>query len=323
MNNLPAQGAGVNAVSPGILDYFVNSLPKKPYCTNELGSLFIRDKDKAIRHKYIQHNDPFDLFWLVYDVDRPTAHFDWQDNHCPAPNITAMNPENGHAHLFYGLDCPVIRCEYNPKVHKSPIRYAAAIDVALTKKLEADFGYAGLISKNPIHPHWNVNVWEPVPYELADLAGWLDLEPYRDQRVRLPPIGLGRNCTLFDVCRRWAYREVRRGGYLNMDFFIHACLIHVEGINNEFPCPLPYSEVKAIAKSIGKWVYQHFTADGFIECRRKKNRASQAVRKSTAAARNEKIREYKAKYKAATMRKIAAVFNCSLGTVSNALKGYI
>lgn len=63
-----------------ILNSFKNNLPQKPYCADELSfGLKIRPAETAIKKRYLQYNKPTDLRWFVYDVDRPTAHFDWND----------------------------------------------------------------------------------------------------------------------------------------------------------------------------------------------------------------------------------------------------
>ena len=75
----------------------------------------------------------------------------------------AQNPQNGHAHLIYGLDVPVRTA---PDAKSAPLRYAAAVDCALRAVLGADEDYAGLICKNPLHPHWRVTEWEPRLYRV-------------------------------------------------------------------------------------------------------------------------------------------------------------
>lgn len=309
-----------------LLDLFQENLPQKCYCTDELGSLFVREKAHAIKRRYIQQNSPFELYWLVYDVDRPTAHFDWYDRNAPAPNMTAMNPENGHAHLFYGLEVPVLKCEFNPAVRKAPIRYAGAIDVALTKKLEADPGYAGFICKNPLHKHWNVQTVQPVPYDLHWLADYLDLEPYRDRRKHLPPIGLGRNCTLFDVSRHWAYRQIGKGGFLSEDFFVYEVTQYAGERNQEFSVPLPWVEVKATGKSIGRWTWKNMSPEGKRQWHISQNLKSQKVRKAKSEQRADEIRAYKEAHPELSNRKIAAIFTesrfkVSEFTIRKALRG--
>lgn len=301
-----------------LLELFTETIPRKPYCTDDLGHLEILVKTQALKRRYVQQNGPYDLRWLVYDVDRPTAHFDWYDHHAPAPNITATNLENGHAHLFYGLEVPVYK---QPEAHQAPLRYAASIDVALTKKLEADPGYSGLICKNPLHSHWNVQVWESVPYELNWLADYVDLEPYEDRRKYLPPIGLGRNCTLFDETRHWAYRQIRKGGFLSEDFFIYEVMAYAGQRNGEFPTPLPWTEVKATGKSIGRWTYRNMSLEGFREYQRRANKKSQAARKMKSADRADEIRAYKSKHPEASIRAISEKLGYSLGRINRALRG--
>lgn len=171
-------------VQPGTtLDLFRQRLPRKPYHTDALGEgLRIRDVQRAIEARYIQPNGPTHRYWLVYDVDRSGAALDWSDRGAPPPTIAAQNPTNGHAHLIYGLDVAVRTA---PDAKIGPLRYAAAVDCALRALLDADQGYAGLICKNPLHPHWRVTEWEPRLYELGDLDSWLDLTAYGDRRQAL------------------------------------------------------------------------------------------------------------------------------------------
>ncbi|WP_216658162.1 replication initiation protein, partial [Halomonas hibernica] len=169
--------------NPTNLALFRQRLPQKPYHTDVLGDgLRIRDVQRALSARYIQPNQPHRRYWLVYDVDRSGAVLDWYDRGAPPPTIVAQNPDNGHAHLIYGLDVPVRTA---PDAKSAPLRYAAAVDCALRALLDADPGYAGLICKNPLHPHWRVTEWESRLYELGDLDSWLDLSPYSDRRKRL------------------------------------------------------------------------------------------------------------------------------------------
>ncbi|MCK0754402.1 replication initiation protein [Chromohalobacter japonicus] len=250
---------------PTNLALFRQRLPQKPYHTdNPRHGLRIRDVQRALSSRYIQHNGPTHRYWLVYDVDRMTAALDWTDLGAPPPTIVAQNPENGHAHLIYGLDVPVRTA---PDAKSGPLRYAAAVDCALRALLGADEGYAGLIGKNPLHPHWRVTEWEPRLYELGDLDSWLDLSPYADRRKRLPQYGLGRNCNLFEYLRIWAYKAIRQG-WPEYGRWFEACLARAEGYNvAEFAGTkagrLPANEVKATAKSVAQYTHKHFSPEGF------------------------------------------------------------
>ncbi|MCL1958815.1 MAG: replication initiation protein [Spirochaetes bacterium] len=302
---------------PDVLDYFVASLPEKPYCTNRLGALIIQEKANALKNKYIQHNSPYECYWLVYDVDRPTAIIDWQDANAPTPTIIAMNPENGHAHLFYGLQNPVLTAEYNPKVHKSPIRYAASIDVAMTKKLEADPCYSKLISKNPIHNYWKVSIWQNELYDLPGLASHLDLEPYTDKRIDLEPLGLGRNCTLFKYTAKYAYKSYRKGGFLNNEFYWFDVENYAKNYNMNFTPPLPLREVYSIVRSVIKWTAAKHTQNGFTEIQRRRGLLSGISRKAKAGERRERIIEYIALCPWVSNVELANIFEVSISTINH------
>ena len=241
------------------LDLFRERLPRKPYHTAEFTTgLSIADVSRALGARYIQPNGPTHRHWLVFDVDHAAATLSWDDVGAPAPNITVTNRANGHAHLIYGLETP-IRTAPDGKV--APLRYAAAIEAALREKLGADLGYSGLICKNPLHTHWLVQVWEPASYDLSWLADYLDLSPYNG-RKQLPAYGLGRNCTLFEKTRQWAYKAIRQGwpGY---EAWLSAVIDRAIGYNVQFEPPLPANEVRHIAKSIAKWTHRNLTPAGF------------------------------------------------------------
>lgn len=302
------------------LDLFSDTIPKKPYCTDTLGSLDIRPAMSAIKRRYIQPNSPSDLRWLVYDIDRPTGYFDWYDRHGPTPNIVVRNRDNGHAHLLYGLEVPVYK---QPTAQKRPMRYAAAIDVALTEKLEADPGYAGLLCKNPLHPSWDVSIFEKSSYTLGWLADYVDLEPFRDKRIHLPPVGLGRNCTLFEVTRRWAYRQRRSPqGWLSVGFFIEAVTAYAAGYNLQTftKNPLPWAEVKATGKSIGKWTWENMDEVGFRAWGDNRRAKSIRVRKAGAFEKAQQARLYRETHPEASNRAIAQVLGYSLDTVNRAFR---
>lgn len=256
---MPCSAARRQDPQPASLALFRQRLPRKPYHTDAVGDgLRIRDVQRALAARHIQPNGPTHRYWLVYDVDRHDAALDWNDRNAPPPTIVAQNPANGHAHLFYGLDVPVRTA---PDGKAGPLRYAAAVDCALRALLGADLGYSGFISKNPLHPHWRVTEWESRLYELGDLDSWLDLSAYADRRKRLPDYGLGRNCTLFEKLRRWAYRAIRQG-WPEYDRWHEAVLTRARAYN-DFEGPLPDSEVKATAKSVARYTHRNFSPAGF------------------------------------------------------------
>jgi len=142
-----------------------------------------------------------------------------------------------------------------------PLRYAAAVENALRKKLEADAGYSGLICKNPNHCHWKIAVWQPELYTLDWLADFLDLNAANEKEI-VADYGLGRNCTLFDKTRKWAYRAIRQG-WPEYEQWLQACYERASAYNLQFTLPLDENEVMAISKSISKWTHSKFTQESF------------------------------------------------------------
>lgn len=244
--------------TPTQLDLFANNLPHKPYCTDEKGWLQVRKKATAIGKKYIQHNQPCLVHWLVYDCDYAGALDHVGQNQLPAPNIIATNPENGNSHLFYRLADPVCTSEL---AHRKPLALLAKIDYVLCEKLEADTGYQGFISKNVLHKHWQVQEVNPNPWNLADFLDWIDLPKKLPRKAKTQ--GLGRNCTMFEEARWWAYSQVlgyRLAG--DSGGFYEAVLRYCESINESFPSPLNFAEVRSTAKSIARWTLRHYTGSG-------------------------------------------------------------
>ncbi|MFM4157803.1 replication initiation protein, partial [Klebsiella quasipneumoniae subsp. similipneumoniae] len=132
---------------------------------------------------------------------------------------------------------------------------------ALRKKLDADAGYSGLICKNPNHSHWKIAVWQPELYTLDWLADFLDLNAANDKEI-VADYGLGRNCTLFDKTRKWAYRAIRQG-WSEFDQWLQACYERASAYNLQFAAPLDENEVRGIAKSIAKWTNAKFSKETF------------------------------------------------------------
>lgn len=231
---------------------FYKNLPHKPYCMDEIpGYMNIRPKAKAIETPYLQINPPCLVTQLIFDIDKSDAFFAWSDANLPQPNWIAKNPKNGHAHIGYMLAAPV--CVTN-NARQRVVRYLACIQQAYTLKLGADNGYVGLIAKNPLHEKWDNHILSTELYDLNYLADFVNLEQLpRNQHVS----GLGRNCTLFDIVRIWAYKAIREHSdsyYAEWEAEVLTRALHA---NTAFSSPLEYQEVKQTARSIAKWVWRN------------------------------------------------------------------
>ena len=234
---------------------FFEDLPDKPYCTNDLAhGLVIRPKEQAIKKPYLSFNPPAMVNWLVFDVDRDNAAFAWADGPClQAPHFAVVNPENGHAHLWYGLRTPVCRTE---NAHLSPLRYLASVEFTYTKGLCADKGYAGLVSKNPFHPMHKLLVFRP----LHQLYGLGELCPEPETPPKKPKFesGLGRNCSLFEAGKEWAHKAIREvRGMRDKEGFTKGLRGLLETLNGQFASPLPESELRAITASVSGYCIKH------------------------------------------------------------------
>ena len=248
------------------LDLF-NSLPKRPYCMDEKQSyMLIRSKAIAVKKPYIQINSPLTTIYFVFDDDKNDAALSWLDSNLPAPYWTTQNPENGHCHHCYKLEIPLHTSEFSSI---KAIKYAQAVYYAYALKLGADLSYSQLITKNPLHPQWRTTFWTNRAYSLDYLADFVDLPKKLPKKLEV--VGLGRNVTMFEKGRHWAYTAIR--DYLHhhsSNDWEKAVRVQIEAINSTFEQPLPHSEVKATAKSIAKWVWQHFSYGDFREIQAKR-----------------------------------------------------
>ena len=231
-----------------------NRLPYRPYCTDDLAfGIKPNNLQKALEKSYIQINPPSQCFWLIFDVDHSLGAFAWEKANLPPPCWVAVNPENGHSHIVYALKYPVTTSEF---AHKKPLQYLAAIEQGFISALNSDPNYVGLITKNPTSQKWHVFGVLNHAYELDELAEWVGINhPYKSPKEASECSSLGRNCYLFDKLRKWSYQAVRRhrgGDYKTW----HAEVLSKAHEYNEFLVPMVESEIKAISKSVAKWVWQ-------------------------------------------------------------------
>ena len=104
------------------------------------------------------------------------------------------NPENGKAHLIFELKTPIYTTDAS---YPKPIIYANAIIKRLQQLFNADVGYSGLITKNPISSEWRAYTLRSKPYSLNELANKLEInwkeanQPIRqDEAVGLVEIAM-------------------------------------------------------------------------------------------------------------------------------------
>ncbi|AZM57346.1 hypothetical protein DMA15_36310 [Streptomyces sp. WAC 01529] len=232
-------------------------LPLRPYATNRLQEGIRRERRPvAMTRRYVEANASAVSNLLVVDVDHSDAVLravSSVGSH-PVPNAVVENPVNGHAHAVWALEA-VTRTEY---ARRKPLAYAAAVTEGLRRALDGDAAYSGLMTKNPLHTDWSTEWLHGGLHTLGGLEEALDgyMPPSRwreTKRFRTNITGLGRNCSIFETARTWAYREVRHhfGSPDTLHAAIHA---EVNTRNAQFAEPLPAVEARGIANSIHRWI---------------------------------------------------------------------
>lgn len=242
-------------------------LPLRPLCTNDfIEGVYRQSRERALAgYKYIEANPRNVSDLLVVDIDDENARSMalWGHNHMQ-PNVLVENPANGHAHAVWALQEPFSRTEYS---RRKPLAFAAAVTEGLRRSCDGDKGYSGLMTKNPLHQAWESDLVTDHLYSLEELSHWLtesgDMPPTSWKRTkRRNTVGLGRNCSIFETARTWAYPLVRQypdrspasSNDLRLRIENKAKEINlVENVD-----PLTDQEVLQIAKSIHKWIVTRF-----------------------------------------------------------------
>lgn len=306
-------------VSPALQALVATRAPNRPYCGYRKDYVQIRPRETALTLPYLQINSPSHIAWLVLDIDKPATAFAWDDVGLPVPTFVAVNRENDRPHVVYALASPVC---VSDAARTHPIRYLAAIEQAYTRRIGADVMFNGPTMKNPLHTRWHVIEPANAPqYELGHLADFVDLP----KRLAPKPIGIGRNCDLFDMLRSWAYRAVR--GYWRpggMEAWAEAVRRHAEALNT-FTEALGHSEVAGIARSVARYVWRNTTPAGFHEVQAVRGRLGAAASAQVKRDRREQailetIRQLSLPGWTPSMRDVARQLGCSASTLSSGYK---
>lgn len=280
-------------------------LPMFPYATDDLAEgIYRKPRELARAARYVEANTSAVSNLLVVDVDHTDAAaraVSAGGSH-PMPNLLVETPHTGRAHVIWALREHFTRTEY---ARRGPLAFAAATTEGLRRALDGDRGYSGLMTKNPLHEAWRTEWIHDHLFDLGEIAEKLgpNMPPktWRQQkRHRGNPVGLGRNCALFETARTWAYREVRHH-FGDPAGLLAALYVKAAEINATFrhpvtglPDPLPASELRAIVNSIHRWITtrSRLWADGpvvyeatFSTIQAARGRKSGEVRKRRVADR--------------------------------------
>jgi hypothetical protein len=234
---------------------FVEALPEKVRSTDcfDEGSKF-RKKENALGHRYVELHQLYKKF-IALDMDCEGSAYQWEEAGLPPPSYVVVNPKNTHCHYLYELKVPVY---YTENARRAPQKFYENTDMALTSVLGADTAFVGHLVKNPLHPCWHT-IHHATTYDLEDFAEYgLDLKGHK-QKLKVRESLEGRNTTLFETLRHWAYQEVKQ--HASFVAFQQAADSKAQSINRLFQSHsngiLPVKEVLSTAKSVGKWTWKH------------------------------------------------------------------
>ncbi|EKS3672643.1 replication initiation protein [Salmonella enterica] len=266
-------------------DKYKSQIQKYTLSTDNFNDgVYRTSKEKALLKKYIGFNNRSFINGLVFDIDHENGAIAWDLADLPKPNTIIQNTRNGHAHLLYALQVPVLKTD---SARMKPLKLASVVQCGFTERLNADRAYADILMKNPVNEvEWRTTWTDTTAYDLYYLSEFVpDVFTTKNIKNRSEIYGLGRNVNLFEDLRIISYKEVLKykanktynDFYLGM--FSKATMLNDYSNPHD---PLPYSEVKQISQSICKWTWRNFTAERFS--------AIQSARGKKSRKKNEKIR---------------------------------
>lgn len=254
-------------------------MPRKP------GASFTFYKDDAVRYPWVAHNEG-NISYLIVDVDRRVTPFEIYDAHLPEPNFLALNPESGHGQYFWRLHTPVY--SWPSQRDSRAYSYYEAIETQFVGKLKGDPGFAGHMAKNPLHKQWEVVELREDPYELGELAEWsLYGKTGKPSKAAVSDDPAGRNCSLFDDLRQWAYARHSEATQASYEAWLEQVMTRSAALNTGFEKPLPPSEVRSIARSVARFVYFRYQPGSGEQ--KKRGRDSEIIQSSMSVPERQRV----------------------------------
>jgi len=279
---------------------YAGHLPRRAQFREDKGSAPVirRCNPRSLRrYPYIKVNPPNLVMWLGFDIDRNGALMAWEEAGLPPPACGAADPLTTRGHLLYPLTAPVLTGD---AARDKPLRYLAAIESGFRTRLGGDpqFSASTHSTKNPWFKGtkdflvWRT-YWGPdKTWDLGELAEWVDLPKHMPKRgLKVENVGYGRNCSLFERLRLWAYHAIRRlwaagGGAqewhdwvqnkaqeMNGDFG------EIGGAMHSLSGPMGDLEVYHVAKHVAKFVWGRFSPQAFSEIQQARKAGAEYVKK--------------------------------------------
>jgi len=255
------------AESASVLEkIFYETLPPKVRVMEEKGAYsFIRSRRHALRYPWLDPNFG-NVDWLIVDVDRDLGFYPKElveDAILPEPNLIVRNPNNGHCQFFWLLADPIYAWSHQQQTR--PYRYYLALWTYFTRRLGGDIGFSRGVAKNPFHPFWATLEIHDHAYSLSELNEYRIPIPqsksFKSSTAKITraaeTTGEGRNCSLFDTLREWAYSRSWEAKSVDYDDWLDQVTTRAHALNG-FSQPLPISEVRSVSRSVAKFVYYRY-----------------------------------------------------------------
>lgn len=176
------------------------------------------------------------------------------------PNIVVYNPIHPERHQAFWLLRDPVHCQPEAQARK-PYQFLRAIEAAYDAHYGCDPHFARHIHRNPLSFISDTDWLHERPYTLSELAEPVNLAPaaLKRSKARLERVieGRGRNCSLFDELRHWAYPQASNARAVDYDIWHRQVVTRAIALNG-FEAPLPAAEVYGVARSVAEFVYYRY-----------------------------------------------------------------
>jgi Primase C terminal 1 (PriCT-1)./Replicase family. len=201
-----------------------------------------------------------DRRFLMLDYDHKGGKAKDHRQYDIEPNIVIYNPHNQNHQAYWLLGDPV-HCQESSKYNK-PYQFLRAIESAYDEKYDGDQHFARYISRNPFYAFVDTDWRHDRPHKLNALAEVVQLNKRRIKKGDREVTGRGRNNTVFDDLRRWAYKQDTSNITYNM--WLQRCITKAIDYNM-FDKPMELPEVQSIGKSVAQYTYNRTFNETFAE----------------------------------------------------------
>ncbi|MEK2378589.1 replication initiation protein, partial [Vibrio parahaemolyticus] len=214
-------------------------------------------KSKAIQHERIKSYQN-DRYFLMVDHDNSPCRV--EHLYDLEPNVATYNPQRPERHQAFFLIKDPVHCQDTAKARK-PYRYLRAIEAAYDAKYGADIHFSRHIHRNPLCWLSDTDWRHDRAYTLSELAEVVDMQPERIKRGQRLVTDGGRNNTLFNDLRSWAYPNALAARQSSYDEW-HKQIVTRAIAYNTFDNPLPLNETLVVARSVAEFTYFRYRQQG-------------------------------------------------------------